>query len=763
MSRNRNQSRRKNFSGKKNASDNPTADSGLLEKGFRPKSNSRGIRKKGKPKILKEVDGTVSMTRSGFAFIIVPECEDDIFVPAKKMRGALNGDTVHVAITKNKDEGHSMEGEIVSVLERSSSPYVGILQIMGDKAWVIIESNKMPYDVSVSMDQVKPEYQGQKVAVYVEGWPKGTEAPQGKLLDVLGKPGENNTEMHAILAQYCLPYKFDDKVEKAAASIPVAITEQDIKERRDFRNICTFTVDPSDAKDFDDALSYRKLDNGNYEVGIHIADVSHYVHPGDILDKEAVERGTSVYLVDRTVPMLPEVLSNNLCSLRPEEDKLTFSAVFELDDKANVLGKWFGRTIIRSDRRFAYEQVQYMLRDAGLADFAVTEEELDKVKEDMVKANRESLDALDEKARKIAESKSEIKPASDKVVKEAVIQLYKLSSILRKRRFGNGAISFERPEMKVIVDKEGRPIDVKQKISREANWLIEDFMLLANRGVATFVTKEMKQKSPTFVYRVHDEPDVDKIENLRQFVKHFGYTMGPTKNGRQTAFELNGLLSKVKEKPECGAIEILALRSMARAHYSTDNVGHYGLGFDFYTHFTSPIRRYPDTMVHRLLAHYLENGKSVNKQKYEDLCKRCSDREQVATEAERSSIKYKMAEFMQDKVGQIFDGTISSVTEWGIYVEIEPTKVEGMVMLRDIQEDYFEFDKDNYCVTGKSTHQVFTLGDKVKIKVARTNLEQKIIDFTLVWDDSYNAPSSKNAGRGKISDRKTTRGRSKRK
>ena len=674
------------------------------------------------------------MGREGYGFISVPEKEDDVFVPARRLRGALHGDTVRVAITKLKDDTHRMEGEVLEILERSKKPYIGVLQIIGEQAWVIIESRFMPYDIGVPMSQVKGEWQGMKVAVVVELWRDGMDAPLGRIVDVLGEPGENDTEMHAILAEYGLPYRFEESVEVAAAAIPVKISKKEIEARRDFRKVCTFTIDPADAKDFDDAVSFRVLDNGNYEVGVHIADVTHYVKPGDIVDKEAVERATSVYLVDRTVPMLPEALSNNLCSLRPNEEKLTFSAVFEMNAKAKVIKSWFGRTVIKSDRRYAYEEAQLILEKAGLA----AESGLDPAKIPNNKPARKPRGA-----------------ASEKELTQAVVELHKLAAIMRKHRFETGSISFERPEMKVIVDESGKPVDVQQRITREANWLIEEFMLLANKEVAKYVTKGMRLKEPTFVYRIHEEPDFEKIKNLKDFVKHFGYTMGSTENGSEVAMELNKLLDKVKDKPECGAIEIVALRSMARAKYSTDNVGHYGLGFQYYTHFTSPIRRYPDMMVHRLLAHYLDKGKNEDKKRYEELCKHSSAREQLATDAERASIKYKLSEFMQDKVGNEYDGTVSGVTEWGIYVEIEPTKVEGMVSLRDIKEDYFIFDEKNYCVYGKSTKVKFTLGDKVRIKVSKVNLEQKLIDYELVWDAGY----GKEKGKKKTVGKRTTKKR----
>ena len=673
------------------------------------------------PKV--ELVGQMLMSKEGYGFVRVEGREDDIYIPARKMRGALNGDTVAIlaasgvsASKKREGRGGSAEGEVLRVLERSKKPYVGILQIIGGKAWVIIESRVMPYDVQVPLESVQREDEGKKVAVLVNRWERRDDAPWGEIVDVLGMPGENNTEMHAILAEYGLPYKFPDAVERAAATIPVEITPDEIARRRDFRDICTFTIDPADAKDFDDALSFRTLESGNFEVGVHIADVTHYVRPGDILDKEAYERGTSVYLVDRTVPMLPEVLSNNLCSLREGEEKLTFSAVFEMNAKAKVIKRWFGRTVIKSNKRFSYEQAQEII-EAAAAGQAVPDAEQ-------------------------APQSAVVQPE----VRRAVLELHKLASIMRAKRFAEGSISFERPEMKVIVDSNGKPLDVVEKITKEANWLIEEFMLLANREVAYYVTKSLKSKAPTFVYRIHETPNEEKIKSLSDFVKNFGYKFTPSKNPREIATELNALMDESKGRPENAAISILALRSMARAEYSTDNVGHYGLGFDYYTHFTSPIRRYPDMMVHRLLARYMDKGRSEKKQLFEQMCQHASAREQLATEAERASIKYKTVEFMQDKLGKEYDGTISGITEWGLYVQIEPTKVEGMVALRDIKGDYFVFDEKRYCLRGKSSRQVFTLGDKVRVKVERTNLEQKLLDYSLVWTPPQKRSAKSSAG-----------------
>lgn len=648
----------------------------------------------GSRKIKQEITGKVMMTREGYAFITHDNDKDDIFVPARRLRGALHGDMVRVIYSEKKGGGARREGEVIEILERSERPYIGVLQITGNQAWVITEGKNMPYDIRVEITEKDKEFNGFKVAARVDEWPRHSDEPIGHIIDILGKPGDNNTEMHAILTEFGLPYKFDPKVEREAEKIPEEITREEINSRRDFRNITTFTIDPYDAKDFDDALSIKAISPGNWEIGVHIADVTHYVKPGTLLDKEALDRGTSVYLVDRTVPMLPEKLSNRLCSLRPNEEKLCFSAVFEMDEKARVHKKWFGRTVIKSDYRFSYEEAQEVIEN------------------------------------------------SKGPLLNEILKLHELARELREERFRRGAISFERPEMKVEVDKEGKPINIVQKISKDSNWLIEEFMLLANREVATLIgQKEGGKKGKTFVYRIHEEPNLDKIETFRSFINHLGYTMRPTKSPRELSGEINNLLAKAKGKPEEGAIEIMALRSMARARYSTDNMGHYGLAFDYYTHFTSPIRRYPDMMVHRMLAHYLDKGKSLDKTSYEDKCKHSSEREQLATEAERASIKYKMVEFMQDKIGNIYEGTISGITEWGMYVELDGNKVEGMVALRDIKEDYFIFEEESFSLTGKRSGQKFVLGFPVKVKVVKANLEQKQLDYALVWDDEWSKNS----------------------
>lgn len=646
-------------------------------------------------KIFPTFIGTVQMTREGFAFVRVEGEDEDIFVPASKTRGALNGDLVRVSVTKEKapatkkskstKEGRR-EGCVVDVLERSEKPFIGIFHSSGKGAWVLMQSRVMPYDIEVDPEQARKAgaEKGWKVSVRVEHWNKGESLPFGKIIDVLGSPGENETEMHSILAEFGLPYRFEPELEKAAEKISDKIKVKDIKERRDFRDTFTFTIDPEDAKDFDDALSFKPLENGNFEVGVHIADVSHYVTPGSDIDKEARDRGTSVYLADRTVPMLPEKLCNRLCSLRPNEEKLCFSAVFEITPRAAIRKKWFGRTVIKSNFRLTYEQAQDIIE--GIADSPDTE------------------------------------------LQTAITVLNKLAGILKGKRRKAGAIDFSRPEMKVLCDETGRPIDVYQKISKEANWLIEEFMLLANRSVAEFVAATGK----TFVYRVHDVPNPEKLESLRHFAKSLGYKMNGELEGKKAAGAISDLLDKATGKPEAAAFKDIALRSMAKAKYSTENIGHYGLAFADYTHFTSPIRRYPDLMVHRLLALYLDNAKSQDKEFYESECKYASGREALATEAERTSVKYKVVEFMQDKVGQEFVGHISGLTEWGMYVEIEPTHIEGMVALRSIKSDFFEFDEKLYRIKGRRTRKIYRLGDEVRIRVSNTNLEQRLLDYELV-------------------------------
>ena len=679
---------------------------------MKPKRRGRKVVEKRKRKTGKTVFpqfiGKVQMTREGYVFVTIDGEDEDVFVRASKTRGALHGDTVRVAVTKTPRSGRTKivsgqaargerrEGEIVDIIERSEKPFVGVFHMVGATAWVLMQSRFMPYDIEVDGQEALAmgAQTGYKVAARVEGWRRGENCPYGHVVDVLGAPGANETEMHAILAEFNLPYKFEKSVEDAADKISEKITAADLAERRDFRQTFTFTIDPSDAKDFDDALSFRPLESGNFEVGVHIADVSHYVLPGSPVDKEAQDRGTSVYLVDRTVPMLPEKLCNKLCSLRPHEDKLTFSAVFELTADAKVRKRWFGRTVINSDFRLDYNQAQEV------------------IKAEPDQPAGESFGCTPELA-------------------TALRTLMSMALILKSRRQKAGAIDFDRPEMKVKCDEFGKPLEIYQVHSFEANWLIEEFMLLANRSVAEFVSG----KGKTFVYRVHDTPNEAKLDSLRSFAKTMGYKMDGALEGKAVASTLNDLLTRSDGKPEGSAFREIALRAMAKAKYSVDNIGHFGLAFADYTHFTSPIRRYPDLMVHRLLAIYLANGKSQDKDYYAAQCDHASEREAIATDAERTSIKYKLVEYMQDHIGEEYDGHVSGVTEWGMYVEIEPTHIEGMVPLREIKGDFFEFEEDKYRLRGRRTRKIYRLGDPVRIRVAAANLEQRLLDFELLQEE----------------------------
>lgn len=647
-----------------------------------------------------QVTGRVQMTREGFIFVIVDGRDEDIFVKASKTRNALNGDTVRVSVTKEAKKGQRCEGEVIDIIERSKKPFVGVLHFAGGGAWVLMQSKNMPYDIEVDAKAALDSggKSGQKVSVIVDYWSRKDSNPVGHIVDILGEPGLNDTEMHAILAEFDLPYRFSEEVESAADSISEKIGREQLKGREDFRKTFTFTIDPADAKDFDDALSFKRLDNGNYEVGVHIADVSHYVRPGTPVDREARERGTSVYLVDRTVPMLPEKLCNKLCSLRPGEDKLTFSTVFEITPDAVVKDFRICRTVINSNERLDYDQAQKIIEDG----------------------------------------------AADTELNRAILTLNGFAAKFKERRFKKGAINFERPEMKVEVDAEGRPVRIYQKVSKEANFLIEEFMLLANRTVAEFIASDAKMngaassRAKAFVYRIHDEPNLVKLSVLRSFAASYGYKTEEMDSGKAASREIRKLLSSSKGKPENAAIENIALRAMAKAVYSTDNIGHYGLAFKFYTHFTSPIRRYPDTLVHRLLGAYLGGGDSWNREALEKECVHASEREGVAADAERTSIKYKLVEYMQDKVGQVFDGTVSGMTEWGMYVEIEPTKIEGMVPLREIRSDFYEFDEQRYRLVGRRTRKKIRLGDPVRIRVKNANLEQRLLDFELIEKETVN-------------------------
>lgn len=629
------------------------------------------------------IEGKVDMTQRGAAYVVVEDADSDIYIHQKNTKNALHGDIVKVNIL-SKNGRDKPEGEIVEVVKRAKTSFVGIIQKSKNFAFLAVEDARMPVDIFITNENLKGAKDGDKAVARITEWPDNKKNPFGIVVDVLGRPGDNDTEMHAILAEYGLPYAFPPKVEKEAQNLPVEITAQEIKKRRDFRAVTTFTIDPVDAKDFDDALSLQKLENGNWEIGIHIADVSYYIQKDSILDKEAYQRATSIYLVDRVVPMLPEMLSNGVCSLRPQETKLCFSAVFELNEDAKVLSEWFGRTVIFSDRRFSYEEAQERI-ETKQGDF---------VDEILI------LDALAKK--------------------------------LRKERFKSGAISFDRLEVKFNIDENGKPLGVFFKESKDANKLIEEFMLLANKKVAEFVGKPANKKETPkpFVYRIHDEPNQEKLQTLSTFVKKFGYNLATATN--EVATSINTLLEDVKGKPEENMIEQLTIRTMAKAIYSTKNIGHYGLSFSHYSHFTSPIRRYPDVMVHRLLQHYLDGGSAVSQTALEEQCKHSSDMEMLASEAERKSIKYKQVEFLEDKIGQVFEGIISGVSEWGIYVEIIENMCEGMVRMQDIDGDYYFFDKENYCAKGRKTGHQFKMGDEVMIKVKRADLIKKQLDFELM-------------------------------
>ena len=631
--------------------------------------------------------GTIDMTQKGHAYLMSDETAEDIFIPAANLNRALNGDKVRVYLNAKRKKKQP-EGEVVEIIERAKTNFVGTVSLSRNFAF-LIPAGKNNFDIFIPKEKLKGAKQGQKAVAKITEWPPQAKNPFGEIIDVLGDAGDNDTEMHAILAEFDLPYKFPEKVDKAANKLPTKVGDEEIARRRDFRKVPTLTIDPSDAKDFDDALSLQKLPNGNWEVGVHIADVSYYVEPNTLIDNEAFDRGTSVYLVDRVVPMLPEKLSNGVCSLSPHEDKLCFSAVFELDEESNVKAQWFGRTVIFSDKRFDYEEAQQII-ETGQGD----------------------------------------------VLRDEVLKLNELAIKLRNKRFSAGAISFERMEVKFNLDEQGKPLGVFFKESKESNHLVEEFMLLANRSVAELIGKPKdKTKPKTFVYRIHDRPDPDKLANFNTFIQKFGYTI-ETQSPQTISRSLNRLLQNVKGRHEENVIETLALRAMAKAVYSTRNIGHYGLSFDFYTHFTSPIRRYPDLMVHRLLARYLEKGKSVSAEQFEDHCKHSSNMEQRAVNAERASIKYKQVEFMQDKIGQVFNGVISGVTDWGIYVELEDNKCEGMISIKDLTGDFYFFDEKNYCIAGMHSQKTYQLGASIKVEIARANLEKKQLDFKLVEDEA---------------------------
>ena len=629
------------------------------------------------------VVGTFERRNNGKNQVVTEEGEA-IFVAERNSMHALNGDKVEVYVFARRRHSEP-EAEVTQIIERADNLFVGVLNIERQYAFLITDSKTLANDIFIPKNKLRGGKDGEKAVVRITEWPEHSKNPIGEVVDVLGEVGDNNTEMHAILAEFGLPYKYPEAVEKAADKISDAITPDEIARREDFRNVTTFTIDPRDAKDFDDALSIRRLPSGLWEVGVHIADVTHYVQPGSIIDKEAEKRATSVYLVDRTIPMLPERLCNYICSLRPDEDKLAFSCIFEMDENAHIKHSRIVRTVIRSDRRFAYEDAQDIIEGAE-GDY-----------------------------------------------KEEILTLNDLAQKMRARRFENGSISFDRQEVRFEIDEKGHPISVYFKVAKEANMLIEEFMLLANCTVAEAVGKTATgKKGKSFVYRIHDLPDPSKINDLSVFIGRFGYRTRLHNNTKDLSKNINRLMQEIKGRPEENLISTIAIRSMSKAIYSTDNIGHYGLGFDYYTHFTSPIRRYPDMMVHRLIDRYLNGGRSAVEQSLESKCKHSSEMEQLAANAERASIKYKQVEFLSDKLGEEYDGVISGVTEWGLYVEIDENKCEGLIPIRDLDDDYYEIDEKNYALVGRRTHRTYRLGDPVRIVIANANLEKKQLDFALV-------------------------------
>lgn len=630
--------------------------------------------------------GKFQRKSNGKNSFIPDDGSETIFIAERNSAHAMNNDKVKIALFAKK-KNKEAEGEVIDILERANDTFVGTLKVDKYYAFLLTENRTLANDIFIPKDKLKSGKNGDKAVVKVIEWPDQAKNPIGQVIDILGQAGDNTTEMHAILAEFGLPYVYPKSVEEAADKIPTEITEEDLEGREDFRDAVTFTIDPKDAKDFDDALSIREIKSGLWEIGVHIADVTHYVKEGSIIDKEAEKRATSVYLVDRTIPMLPEKLSNGLCSLRPDEEKLTYSVIFTMNEKGEVKNSRITKTIIKSNRRFTYEEAQEII-ETGKGDYS-----------------------------------------------NELLELNKLAQILRAQRLSNGAIDFDRVEVRFEIDETGKPVSVYFKESKEANKLIEEFMLMANRSVAEYVGKVPKdKKAKVFPYRIHDLPDPDKLENLNFFINRFGYKIRTSGSSKEVAKSINKLLHDINGKKESELIETVSLRAMQKARYSTDNIGHYGLAFDFYTHFTSPIRRFPDMMVHRLLTKYLAGGRTVQKDKYEELCVHSSEMEQIAANAERASIKYKQVEYMSERIGKEFDGIISGVTEWGLYVEVDESKCEGMVPMRDLADDYYDFDEKCYCLTGRKKHKKYSLGDHVTIKVAKANLEKKQLDYTLVED-----------------------------
>ena len=644
---------------------------------------------------------------------------EPILVAERNSLHAMDGDTVQVTLLARRKH-HVREASVTDIIKRSDKTFVGTLQVQKGYAYLLTEDRTLANDIFIPKEHLKKGKTGDKAVVRIVEWPDKAKNPIGKVVDILGKTGENNAEMHAILAEYGLPYVYPAAVEKAAEKLTPGITEEEIARRIDMRDTLTFTIDPADAKDFDDALSFRELKKGLWEVGVHIADVSHYVKEGSIIDKEAYKRATSVYLVDRTVPMLPERLCNYICSLRPNEDKLTYSVIFHMNEKAEVKYWKLAHTVTRSDYRLSYEEAQQILQDRGEAS-----------PEDY-NAPSAPAQTLSNSPLKGEDSSSQVSPLREDL-EGALIILNRMAKQLRQRRFANGAVDFDRCEVRFNIDADGHPTGVYFKVAKDANKLIEEFMLLANRTVAESIGKVPKNIKPKVLpYRIHENPDPQKLLNLADFVKKFGHRLKATGNRTDISRNLNRLLSDVKGKREQNVIEMITLRAMMKAKYSTYNIGHYGLAFDYYTHFTSPIRRYPDLMVHRLLTRYAEGGRGVNQLKYEEYCEHCSDMEQTAASAERASIKYKQVEYMSDHLGETFQGTISGVTEFGIYVEIDENKCEGMIPLRDLEGDYYDFDERNYCLRGRRYHHCYNLGDSVKVQVSRADLYRKQLDFKLI-------------------------------